>query len=72
MNDAFGEVMRNLEELKALDAADSTGLQAGATPLSGECLNMNCDFFFYFLTCKQFNINMDKICASYFVGMIVY
>ena len=41
----------------------------GTVPLTGDCLNLECDYFYYFLTCKQFGIHMDKICASYFVGM---
>lgn len=57
-------LVRKLSEVKeayGFGDAESLGL-------SDNCNNLNCDFFYYFLTCKQFGLHMDKICASYFVG----
>lgn len=66
----FSMIMRKLEDFKAKDAASPDGLIVGTTPLSPTCATLNCDFFYYYLTCKQFNVQMDHICASYFVGWL--
>lgn len=66
----YSMILRKLEELKADDAASPDGMIVGTTPLSPTCATYNCDFFYYFLTCKQIGIDMDHICASYFVGWL--
>lgn len=48
--------------------AEHRELVEAASQLNPTCLNLNCDFFYYFLTCNVFGIHMDKVCASYFVG----
>jgi hypothetical protein len=72
MDSHIDDITRKLNEWKAGDKASPDGITSfgipGTTPLNGTCLNLNCDYFYYYLTCKEFGVNMDHICASYFVG----
>ena len=70
-------ITQKLDSWKAGDKANPEGITnivhgtngTSGWPLNGTCLNLNCDYFYYYLTCKAFGVNMDHICASYFVGM---
>ena len=72
MREVMSTMQKHVDVLMEMEKARSSpdaSLAVGANnALSSTCNNYNCDFFFYFLTCKELNINMDKICASYFVG----
>lgn len=76
MEQRIDGITEQLNSWKAGNRASPEGITnigvPGATPLSGMCLNLNCDYFYYFLTCKEFGVNMDHICASYFVGWIFH
>lgn len=63
MTRKFAEVKAQYQATKGQKQSDSTNLA-----MTSNCDNLLSDFFFYFLTCHEFGINMDKICASYFVG----
>lgn len=36
--------------------------------LSSDCLNKQCNWMYYFLSCKVFGVDMTKICAEYMMG----
>ena len=65
-------IMEQMEAYKQSSEANGRTLYQGVGALSSDCLNLKCDFFFYFLTCKAFGINMHKVCAGYFVGRFYF
>ena len=60
-------------DMRALNALQQTSpainFKAGTSLLTESCNNMNCDFFYYYFTCHDFGIHLDKTCANYIVGM---
>lgn len=65
----FDHLMRKLTELQ--QSHDSVAVETNTNlGMTNSCNNLNCDFFYYFLTCKEFGVHMDKICAEYFVGWL--
>ena len=72
MSEVMSKMQEHLDVIMQMEQAKNSpdaSLAVGANnALSSTCNNYNCDLFFYFLTCKELNIHMDKVCASYFVG----
>ena len=59
----------DMRVMNALQMAKPTiSITLGSSLLTESCNNLNCDFFYYYFTCHDFGIHLDKTCARYTVG----